>query len=77
MEQTFGTFIHCTSLVDVSPLAGWDMSKNEVVGLMFYGCTALKDASALEAWKLPAGCDSDEAFPEGCITPSWYTAASA
>lgn len=43
-------FSSCSSLTDISALAGWDTSSVTSMNSMFYGCTSLTDISALAGW---------------------------
>ena len=65
-------FIGCESLLDLSSLSDWDVSKVTYMSHMFYGCGSLSDATALETWKVGSSIGTDSMFPFGCKTPSWY-----
>ena len=60
-----GMFTGCSSLVDLSPLSGWDTSKVTDMSWMFGGCSALVDLSPLSGWDISKVNSMYKMF-EGC-----------
>lgn len=65
-------FKQCTSLKDISPVAGWELTTDNLLE-MFYGCTALQDASALSSMdvsdvvtftRIFGGCSGLASYPD-------------
>ena len=44
-------FYGCISLIDLSPLKNWDLSKAKNLKKMFFGCLSITNIDALENWK--------------------------
>lgn len=61
--------------VNVSALAGWDVSHVTTMRNVFKGRTYLDQAPALNDWQLQDNVDMTDAFTESehNVLPSWYT----
>ena len=60
--------------VNVSALAGWDVSHVTTMRNAFKGRTYLEGATALNDWQLQDNVDMTDAFTESehNVLPSWY-----
>ena len=55
-------FEYCTSLTDISGVAGWRFPKLTSMQNLFYGCTSLTDLSPLSGWDVSGVTDIDGMF---------------
>jgi hypothetical protein len=72
----------CTSLEDVSAIAGWNAENFQRVSYLCFGCSSLKDASALSSWKIDPTLSSERTqyafygtgITDASLYPTWYSA---
>ena len=52
-------FYSCSSLLNITALENWDVSKGNNFSCMFYGCSSISDIKDLQNWNVTKGNNCD------------------